>query len=175
MDKEHHYSSRVIFINNPLGRRQLKEALGSLLIGVIVSPEDIWLVSPWVSDFELLDNRSGNWTAIEPAWEMRHIRFSELLIRALESGSKLRLVTNDDQSNSAFIQRLRISIPDEESFKHIISDKLHIKGILTTKFFLAGSMNFTYSGANLNEEQVQLSVDPGTISEARIEFEKNYV
>lgn len=174
MIKENINSSRIIFINNSLGRRQLRETLGNLLVSLVVTPQNIWLVSPWVSDFELLDNRSGDWNAVEPGWGMRKINFSEILISAIESGCRLRLVTTDVTSNQAFIQRLQIAVPDTEMFQHIVSEDLHIKGLLTNSFFLAGSMNFTYSGTHFKEEQVQLSVDAGTISEAKLEFQQQY-
>ena len=167
--------NRVIFINNSLGRRKLKETLGNLLVGLIFSPEDIWLISPWVSDFELLDNRAGDWNAVDSSWGTRQINFSELLICAMNSGCCLHFVTTSDSNNRAFIERLRIAVPDEEIFQHVISEKLHIKGLLTSSFFLAGSMNFTYSGAHINDEQINLSIDPNTISEARIEVEQYYV
>ena len=168
------YYSRPIFINNSIGRRQLKETLGNLLVGLIISPEDIWLVSPWISDFDLLDNRSGNWNSIETGWGVRKIKFSEVLIRAMESGCRIRLVTNGDQINQAFVQRLRIAIPDDDVFQYVISDKLHIKGLLASKFFLAGSMNFTYSGANINDEQVLLNTEPNTVLDARFALDQQY-
>ncbi len=174
--------SRIIFTKNLLGRRQIKETLCDLLIGLIISPEDFILVSPWVSDFELLDNRSGNWNNIEPAWGTRHIKFSEIIIRAMHSGCNFTLVTNYDEMNLTFIQKLKNASPDTDIFKYkqteILnlkkSDKVHIKGLLASKFFLAGSMNFTYSGTHINEEQVQLNIDSDTIIEAQLEFKDTY-
>lgn len=167
-------SSRTIFINNQFGIRQLKETLSNLLIASSISPSEIWLVSPWLSDFELLDNRSGDWDALNPSWGARGVRFSELLIFAIESGCRLNLVTNNDQINKAFEERLNQTVDDNELLRVVKSPKLHTKGLLTQEYFLAGSMNFTYSGTHKNEEQVVLNIDKDTILEAKLEFEDLY-
>ncbi|EDX7803241.1 PLD-like domain protein, partial [Salmonella enterica subsp. enterica serovar Oranienburg] len=52
---------------------------------------------------------------------------------------------------------------------------LHIKGFLTQNVFLKGSMNFTRSGVNRNEEFVELNCDSHMIGEAITEFERQYL
>ncbi|WP_082897170.1 phospholipase D-like domain-containing protein DpdK [Thalassotalea crassostreae] len=167
-------SSRTIFINNKFGIRQLKETLSNLLVGSCLSPDNLWLVSPWLTDFDLLDNRTGDWDALNPVWGTRIVKFSELLIYAIESGCKLNLVTNNDAINDAFEQRLLQKIDDPGALKVMKSEKLHTKGLLTPSYFLAGSMNFTYSGTHKNEEQLVLNLDADAILEAKLEFENLY-
>ncbi len=167
-------NNRIIFTNNSIGRRQFKEVLGNILLSLIVSPSEFWLVSPWITDYELVDNRSGAWNNVEPSWGARKLSFSDLLIRAMESGCKVNLVTTKDPMNNAFIDRLQVAIPNNKLLNLIISENLHIKGLLTKNSFLAGSMNFTFSGAHRNEEQVTLSVDSHSITEAKLEFENRY-
>ena len=169
-----HASSRQIFIHGPYGMRQLKETLADLLIGLIVSPDDLWLVSPWVSDFDLLDNRSGNWDSIEPAWGARYVRFSELLIAAIESGCNLKYVTNSDPMNRRFYDQLIARLGSGHSILKLEKKSLHTKVLLCSSFFLAGSMNFTYSGTHLNQEQVQLNTSKDIILETKLEFEQSY-
>ncbi len=168
-------TSRQIFLHGPYGSRQLKEAMGDLLVGLILSPDDVWLVSPWVSDFELLDNRAGDWSAMHAGWGVKLVMFSELLAAAVDSGCRLTLVTNADKMNDQFYERLIKDLADDVAVRRIISDKVHTKGFLTRSFFLAGSMNFTYSGVSRNEETVRLSVDKDEIAEARHEFEQWYL
>jgi hypothetical protein len=165
---------RILFLHNELGLRQLKETLSNLLIGSIFSSGDIWLVSPWISDFDLLDNRSGDWSSLEPGWGTRMVKFSELLILLIESGRRLHLVTNYDKINDAFIERLEVAMIASSSLRVVKSDKLHTKGLLSPSYFLAGSMNFTYSGTHINQEQVQLNADADSIMEAKLEFEVLY-
>ena len=167
-------TSRTIFINNCFGIRQLKETLSNLIISSSIAPSELWLVSPWLSDFDLLDNRSGDWSALNPGWGARRVRFSELLLFAIEAGCNLNLVTNYDRINDSFEERLRQAINEPGSFRVVKSEKLHTKGFLSNDYFLAGSMNFTYSGTHKNEEQVVLNIDKDTILEAKLEFEDLY-
>lgn len=74
---------RQIFLHGPLGRRQFREVLSTMLASLLINPDEIWLVSPWLSDFPLLDNRSGQWDSLEPKWGNRTVSFSELLARAV--------------------------------------------------------------------------------------------
>jgi len=168
-------NTRAIILHNELGMRQLKETLSNILLGLSQCPDTIWLVSPWVTDFDLLDNRSNNWSNLNPTWGARKVRFTELLIYAIESGCKLNLVANEDSINHAFINRLRTVITDSESLTIIKSESLHTKGFLTSSLWLAGSMNFTYSGIHLNQEQVQLNMSPDIILEMKLEFEETFL
>ena len=167
-------TSRTIVLHSELGMRQLKETLGNVLIGLSQCPDTIWLVSPWVTDFDLLDNRSNQWSNLNPSWGARKVRFSELLIFALESGCRLNLVTNHDEMNRAFINRLSSAISAPDLLSTIFAETLHTKGLLTSSLWLAGSMNFTYSGTHLNQEQVQLNLSPDTLLEMKLEFESSY-
>lgn len=166
--------SRQIFIHGPYGMRQLKETLSELLISLIISPDDLWLVSPWVSDFDLLDNRCGDWDTIEPGWGARQVRFSELLISAIEAGCNLKFVTNNHEMNQRFFELVTSGLRPGQSPVRLTKDSLHTKGLLCSRFFLAGSMNFTYSGTHNNDERVQLTLDENAITEAKLEFESQY-
>ena len=50
---------RQIFLHGPLGQRHLREILSAQFSGLILYPELIWLISPWMSDFDVIDNRDG--------------------------------------------------------------------------------------------------------------------
>jgi len=166
--------TRAIMLYNELGMRQLKETLSNVMVGLSQCPETFWLVSPWVTDFDLLDNRSNNWSNINPSWGARKIRFTELLIFSVECGCRLNLVTNEDPINVAFINRLETSITDSNHLSITKSQTLHTKGFLNSSLWLAGSMNFTYSGTHLNQEQVQLNTSKDIILETKLEFERSY-
>ena len=174
MNKLSPYNQRIIFTNTDYGRRQLKEVLGNLLVGLIISTDKIWLVSPWLTDYDLLDNRTGNWNAIDPSWDNRFVTFTDLLISLVKSGCHLNVVTTNIEINRPFINKLSTSLNMYENFQIIYSENLHIKGLLTDHFFINGSMNFTYRGANINEEQVPINIDKETILEAKLEFEGRY-
>lgn len=166
--------TRTIHLHNELGRRQLREVLSSLLSALMLAPERIWLVSPWVSDFDLLDNRAGDWSVLQPAWGLRVVRFSEMLMECVEAGCELNLVTKHDERNGAFLSRLAQCISVRERYRSVFSSDVHVKGLLAETWYFSGSMNFTFSGANRNEEQVNLTSDPSIVSDARFEFDRLY-
>lgn len=169
-------TSRQIFLHGPLGQREIKETLGNLLIGLILSPDVIWLVSPWITDFPLLDNRTRDWDSIKPEWGARYVNFSELLIAVIGSGCTLNLVTTDSKYNTAIIQKITESIDDKSNFNLIVrgEDSLHTKGLLTSSYFLSGGMNFTYTGANKKDDVVTLYTSKDKITFAKLEFEERY-
>ncbi len=166
--------TRSIFMHDRLGRRQFKEVLGSLLAGLIIRPEPLWLVSPWISDFDLLDNRSGEWSVLRPHWELRVIRFSEVLAACVEAGCELKVVTRDEKRTRAFLHRLAEHIGSTGKFQKGTAEELHVKGLISNSWYLSGSMNFTFSGAHRNHEQILLHRNPDLIVDTRLEFEHCY-
>jgi len=169
-----HPPSRTIFLNNDFGYRQAKEVIAGTLMALSQQPQGFWLVSPWVTDFDLLDNRAKNWSNLNPAWEARKIRFYEVLIFCLESGCEINLVTLRDGKSDVFLNRLLSGFDSDTGLSIIKSEKLHLKGLLTRDIWVAGSLNFTYSGLNRNQEQVVVDSNPDTLLEAKLEFDHLY-
>jgi len=168
------HNLRKIRTKTPLGKRHLKEVLGSTFAGLIISPEEIWLITAWFTNFEVLDNRSGNWSYLNPNWGNRMVTFVELLETAVLNGCKLNLVVNETKTNDTALNLLKNKLVNEDNFRFEISKKEHIKGLITESCFIDGSMNLTFSGANVNSEMLTLSGDIHEISEARIDFDNLY-
>jgi len=168
-------TQRQIFLHGPMGRRHLREVLSGLMASLLIKPEPIWLVSPWLSNFCVLDNKTGNWDALNPSWGNREISFLELLSDVVNSGCSLHLVTLTDGKSQSFTNQLQNRLISTATYKYIESDILHTKGLLTSHFFLKGSMNFTYSGANQQDNIPELTDDGTVISEALLEFEAQYL
>lgn len=167
-------TSRDIMTKSLLGKRELREILSSIFAGVIIVPQNLWLVTAWLTDFDVLDNRSGNWSYLNPEWGARQVSFLDLLETAVKSGCHLNMVVKEDIINDAALYRLRTNLGKEVGFRICESQEVHIKGFLTESCFLKGSMNFTYSGANKNEEMLSLTGDEHQLSSARIEFKESY-
>ncbi|AMJ72282.1 PLD-like domain protein [Enterobacter cloacae] len=167
-------NQRQIFLHGATGQRVLREVLSAQLVGLILQPEPIWLVSPWVSNFTLLDNRAGNWDSIDPAWGGREVDFVELLACAVNNGAQLSLVTRNVPISRTFVKALEHQLNKNADYRLEWREHLHTKGLLTQHFFLKGSMNFTWSGVNRNEECVELSSDPHMIGDAMAAFEEQY-
>ena len=137
------------------------------------SPE-VWLVSPWISDFVLLDNRSGSFDAINPEWQRREIRLVDYALQLMTNATGVIVVTRPNSHNETFLDRL-----GERSVEAGLGDRiqilkrefLHTKGMLTAGGLLLGSMNLTYSGLELNDESVYFETSTEAIAKARVEFQ----
>ena len=165
---------RQIFLHGPLGQRHLREILSAQFSGLILYPELIWLISPWMSDFDVIDNRGGQWSFLDPSWGARMISFQELLATAVNNGCPLRIVTRKDTHSVVFIERLLMRLSPDHDMQYLYHENLHAKGLLTKHFFLKGSMNYTWSGANVNDEHLLFSTNNTVISDALIEFSGRY-
>lgn len=165
---------RQIFLHGPLGQRQLREVLSAQFSGLILYPELIWLISPWMSDFDVIDNRGGQWSFLDPSWGARMVSFQELLATAVNNGCPLRIVSRPDTLNKVFVERLQARLSPNHDMQCSYYENLHAKGMLTKHFFLKGSMNYTWSGANLNDEHLLFSSNKTLISDALIEFGGQY-
>ena len=140
----------------------LDDLLQTLLLAELLSPSSrIWLVSPWISDIPVIDNSAGSLTAIAPGSPARHLRLSEVLSRLGELGTQVTVVTKaGERHNAQFLGALSTLSNQVRTLQH---PELHTKMLVTERFVLSGSMNFTRRGIGHNVERVTLDVDQDTI------------
>jgi hypothetical protein len=172
-------SYRTFHLDDELARRSYLDCLGPMLASALISEETIWLLSPWISDFNCLDNRAGHWSALGPNWPHEHILFSELLVSVLDGGATINFVTRDDRRNSAngrdFCEMLREKTMNPLNLGLFIQNDDHRKGLLTPSFFFKGSANFTFSGAYRNGESVYLESDVVKLAQHANYFESLFL
>jgi phosphatidylserine/phosphatidylglycerophosphate/cardiolipin synthase-like enzyme len=165
---------RRLFKTQQTGIATIRELLQTMFVGEILLVGDkIWIVSPWVSNVVLIDNRSGNFDTLNPEWSRREIRLIDVLIALMARGSHVVIVTRNLDTNTSFINAFKAMTEQYalESYMTIkIHDVLHTKGILLSKSLLIGSMNLTYNGIEINDEWIQFSIDPEDIAKTRLEF-----
>lgn len=165
---------RRIFKSQQTGVATIRELLQTMFVGeMLLAGEKIWIVSPWVSNVVLIDNRSGNFDTLNPEWSRREIRLIDALIALMARGTHVVIVTRDLETNIGFINGLRDMSEQQalESQMTIkIHDSLHTKGILLSNSLLIGSMNLTYNGIEMNDEWIQFSIDSEDIAKTRLEF-----
>jgi phosphatidylserine/phosphatidylglycerophosphate/cardiolipin synthase-like enzyme len=165
--------TRRIFKTATTGQDEIRELLQFMFTGELLAPSDeFWLVSPWISDVVIIDNRSGLFSSLNPSWGFREIRLSEILSQLLSIGVRAVIVTRPGESE-LFLSQLNHqldSIGLLNALTVILRENLHIKGVLCDNCLLTGSMNFTYYGLELNDEQVTFETDSEAIAGARIEF-----
>jgi phosphatidylserine/phosphatidylglycerophosphate/cardiolipin synthase-like enzyme len=169
------YTYRRIFKSQLTGSATIRELLQSMFVGELLRPPaSAWIVSPWVSNVVLLDNRNGSFDAINPEWGHREVRLADVLLALMTRGSNVAIVTRNQASNVKFVADFR-----ELTERHLlqqqasirIRETLHTKGILLSRNLLLGSMNLTYSGLQINDEWIEFSLDPEDIARTRLEFE----
>lgn len=167
---------RRIFKSQQTGVAVIRELLQSMFVGeMLLAGNRIWIVSPWISNIVLIDNRSGNFDTLNPEWGRREIRLLDVLIALMTRGSHVVIVTRNLDTNMGFLNGLR-DMTERNALEHQVIIKtgnlLHTKGILLSKSLLIGSMNLTYSGLVMNDEWIQFSIDPEDIANTRLEFDK---
>ena len=166
---------RRIFKTQLTGATTIQELLQTMFVGELLQPgEEIWLVSPWISDVVLIDNRAGSFDALNPEWGRREIRLADVLITLMNRGTRVRIVTRNDSSNDAFRTRIG-ELAKEHGLETQISvrihEQLHTKGIMLSRGLLMGSMNLTYNGMVINDEWVEFSIDRQELARTRLEFD----
>lgn len=170
------YLYRRIFKSQAAGATTIAELLQSMFVAeMLMSEGDLWIVSPWISNVVLIDNRSGNFDSLNPEWGRREVRLVDVLIALMSRGATVNVVTRSDETNRVFIGRLQdmarqLALEDYVSIT--VREKLHTKGVLLSNSLLMGSMNLTYYGMQINDEWVEFSLDPEDLAATRLEFKQ---
>jgi hypothetical protein len=167
---------RRIFKNQQTGIETTKELLQSMFIAeMLLVGGETWIVSPWISNVVLIDNRSGNFDTLNPEWGRKEIRLVEVLGALMSRGRHVTIVTRDLPTNEGVITGMTDFVVQngmENQLATILRDELHTKGILLSNCSLMGSMNITFNGIEMNDEWIQFSSDSEDIASTRLEFEK---
>ncbi|ONN70917.1 phospholipase D-like domain-containing protein DpdK [Pseudomonas oryzihabitans] len=167
---------RRVFKNQQTGSATIRELLQSMFVGEMLGTGNrIWIVSPWISNIVLIDNRSGNFDSLNPEWGRREVRLADILIDLMARGAEVVIVTRDLETNTPFLNRLHESSAMHSTGGQLIvqlDPLLHTKGILLSHSLLIGSMNLTYNGLEMNDEWIQFSIDSNDIATTRLEFAK---
>jgi hypothetical protein len=169
--------NRTAFTTQATSRTEIRELLEAIFVAELLMPsEAVWLVSPWISDIDILDNRSGQFSALVPTWGLRRVRLSEVFAAILDR-SRVHIVARPESHNDSFLQKMRdlsAASSNPKNLQVVQRETLHTKGLLGQDYFLSGSMNLTYNGVEVNHEGVTLERLPAAVAGARIHFQTNY-
>ncbi|MEV4712618.1 phospholipase D-like domain-containing protein DpdK [Micromonospora sp. NPDC049374] len=166
--------NRVIRKSKAQSASEVLDLLGALFAAELVNPSKcLWLVSPWISDVEVVDNRGGTYPALT-RYGRRRIRLAEVLTSLAAEGTRVVIATTSDAHNDTFRRRLeRLSVDmrvtDQVTIVVNGTRSLHTKALTSDDYALVGSMNITYNGILLNEEQVELRREPTYVAQARMD------
>ncbi len=165
---------RTIRTSGPRTRYELRNALQSLFVAELVSPsEEIFIVTPWISDVEIVDNQANTFSGIDTDLPIGKVRLSTILVRTMLRGGRVVIATRPDPHNKAFTD-LIVSQTLKLEIRHLLNiffaSDLHEKGILTSSIYMSGSMNLTHNGLNKLDEKVTLTTDKSEIARTKTEL-----
>lgn len=170
------FEMRRIFKSALTSQDVVSELLQTMFVGELLAPgeERCWLVSPWVSNVALLDNRAGGFSVVNPQWGQREVRLVEVITDLMARGTRIGVATSLDRHNDAFLDALEqssVSTGLGAQLNVVRRELLHTKGVLLSRGLLTGSMNLTYNGLELNDEMVAYDTTARTLAQARLNFE----
>jgi hypothetical protein len=159
-------------------REELSDALQGLFVSELLTPSrPLWIITPWISDVALVDNRAGRFSGLLPDLPQRWIRLAELLLQQLTRGGSIVIACRPDLHNESFTGQFSRRCEESGLGSRVLirfAEDLHEKGLLTSQILLSGSMNLTFNGLRRLEESVLLSDDPDTVARARHAYEDRW-
>jgi phosphatidylserine/phosphatidylglycerophosphate/cardiolipin synthase-like enzyme len=166
-------TARTIRIGDGTGIR-IRPLLRSLLLAELLSPSpQLWLVSPWITDVDVIDNAAGEFDAAFGDDSITVCRLSDALGRICADGAELHIVTRPDRHNDQFVERLTAVVPSTRlTVSH--APEVHEKTFCGRDWMLTGSMNFTIRGLVVNDEAVLYSVGGAQPGQARLDLERRW-
>lgn len=164
-------SHRVIRKSKLAGVQDARVLVETVLAAELLAPSDtLWLVSPWISDVPVFDNRGGGFSSVFPDSGERLIRLSEVLTDLALRGGSVIVALRPDDLNTPFLQAIQHLGQQSDDVVVQTSNDLHEKTLAGDDFVVSGSMNFTVAGLDHNEEQVRLDLEPEVVAAARREL-----
>lgn len=159
-------------------REELADALQCVFVSEILLPsKPLWIVTPWISDVPIIDNRSGRFVGLIPALPQRWIRLGEAIEQQLIRGGSIVIACRPDDHNRSFTDQVHHrsrELGRRQRVRISVSPELHEKGILSASAFLSGSMNMTYNGLRRLEEVVHLTDESDAVARARAAYQDRW-
>jgi hypothetical protein len=160
----------------PWQSRSMQDVLQALFLAELVSPSPrLWLLSGWVSDIDMVDNRARAFAGIRPDWPSTKIRFSSVIETLVMRGGTVAIVLREVKHNEPFLDRLKeIQRLAPHKLGIVVEEVAHEKSIVGEDFVFGGSMNLTNSGTTSNDEHMLLRVDPAAAARRRFALQQRW-
>ncbi|WP_328376860.1 phospholipase D-like domain-containing protein DpdK [Streptomyces sp. NBC_00440] len=152
---------------------RIDSILSAALMAEMLNPSsDLWLVSPWITDVQVIDNSHGTYDAFFGDVPPSGWRLSDTLLRIAGAGARVHVVTRPDAHNDAFLRR--IEAPELDGV-HVQRDPdIHEKTLCGQEWILTGSMNYTVRGMAKNDELVTYKVGGPDAGQARLDLTQRW-
>ena len=146
------------------------------LLELLAPSKPLWIVSAWLSDVAVLDNRGGELASVAPGLPARRIGLVEVVTELVGKGGDVRVVVREDEHNRAVTGQLQQLARRSSAGSLSISMRrdLHDKLIVGERLLVEGSMNLTHRGALRNEEGVRVVTDATDIATQRHELNRRF-
>ena len=166
-------STRMIHRSAAAPTKEITEALEGLILSEFLDPgRRLLIVSPWISDFPVIDNCAGQFSGLVPGWHAGIIPFSTVLRGLLSHGVAVRLGTGPGIRETEFIAKIEeaaeldgtrplLSVTRQPHEHQLFS---HEKALVAESWAVYGSMNLTYSGVQFNGELITVTTNPDTVA-----------
>lgn len=166
--------NRVIRKSQDASASEAQQLLAGVFAAELISPgRCLWLVSPWISDVELIDNGAGSFGPLA-RFGRRRARLVEVLLALADAGTHVVIGTTSDSHNVTFLTRLKVRAEEMRLLDRLtidvdVSERLHTKALTGDDFALSGSMNITFNGIKIREELIDLRTDEAFVAQARLD------
>ncbi len=153
----------------PAQSASIVELIQSALALELLHPsKTLWFGSAWISDIPILNNRAFQFASLEPDWPAEMISLSTVLLAIARRGTKLIIITRENEDNANFIQKIQSSTFYNKNIVLILRDEFHEKGLLADDYEIFGTMNFTYKGIYTNDERIAYRTDISQLAERQL-------
>ena len=146
------------------------------LMELLAPSRPLWIVSAWLSDVAVVDNRGGELSSIAPGLPARRIGLVEVITELVGKGGDVRVVVREDEHNRAVVGQLQQLARRSSAGSLSVSMRrdLHDKVVVGERLLVEGSMNLTHRGALRNEEGVRVVTDAADIATQRHELNRRF-
>ncbi|WP_372784823.1 phospholipase D-like domain-containing protein DpdK [Phenylobacterium sp.] len=154
----------------PWQSRAIRDALQTLFLTELLRPSaELWVLSAWISDVEIVDNGARAFSAVRPDWPAGSIRLTQMLEAVAQRGARVAVVVREVDHNAYFLRTLREAQARADGRLGLaISPDAHEKTLVGEDYVFGGSMNFTLSGLTTSDEHVLLRADPQAAAMRRL-------
>lgn len=166
--------TRQFFQTASDSRNVMSEVLQLIFSAELVAPSKcLWIVSPWLRDIPVLDNRSGAYSSLCPEFPMMQISIGKVVAELLNRGTQVVIATRPEAGNRQVIDGLPLATREDQLNFHERAE-LHAKGIVGDRFALSGSMNLTFNGLERLTEMVSYQTTRSEVEALRLTFKAEY-
>lgn len=159
----------------PRNGLSVTDLLTTLMLAELIDPSpELWIVSGWITDIPAIDNRHHQYDAALGDSARSSLMLSEVLAEVTSRGTALHLALRTEKHNEWFVRTMKERIPSDRLHLYE-SAELHEKLIVGSDWVVKGSMNFTVSGTQTNEEMIQVVYSAKKAARERLELHTRWI